>query len=647
MYPGTDEAPGLRVEFAPGMTLVMGANGLGKTTLITMLFRLLTGPFDIQSPSDRGAWGTRRVESTRLPSWEASTFAARVTDGASGATAELTFSIGNDRFVVVRELSQLRLVSAQKNGRPLDPEEVSFQQEIIDAAQVAAFGEWILLLRLLVFYFEDRRALVWDRSAQVQLLRLLFLSPEASQGWAQQFRDILELDSLVRNLNYAINKEERLVAKTETAIGRLPEVRQQLALLSEIQDREQDLLEGLNDQLVALTGEREEARLMALRAEQATETAARSLERLELRAVEAAFPSGSETVKYIVAQILSDNTCLTCETVVPEFATGLRDRVREGACPVCSSRFPARSSEPIPARQLADAQGALQIAIEGASAAVERRNRAEANYEELLDRVQELTAATATRDRAIGELVRQLPPDQATVQERRHGLNADKGRLAAHRARLARLRADFEATQAGVNAVIAESAEEVKAAFDAYASGFLVEECALAWTTYRDRIGEGGVLIDLPAFQLDMTGAGFVSPVRRSGPSTVSESQREFIDLSFRMALIDVATANSGTIIIDAPESSLDAVFVGRAAEVLTRFAESAGDKRLLVTSNLIDGDLVPDLLARSGISSASSSRVVDLLQLAAPTAATTRMRDAYIEVRRRIFERATEKLRA
>jgi len=39
--------------------------------------------------------------------------------------------------------------------------------------------------------------------------------------------------------------------------------------------------------------------------------------------------------------------------------------------------------------------------------------------------------------------------------------------------------------------------------------------------------------------------------------------------------------------VIDAPESSLDAVFVTRAADVLTRFAADGGN-RLLITSNLI-----------------------------------------------------------
>ena len=66
--------------------------------------------------------------------------------------------------------------------------------------------------------------------------------------------------------------------------------------------------------------------------------------------------------------------------------------------------------------------------------------------------------------------------------------------------------------------------------------------------------------IEFPAFDLDMSGVDFPSPSRRRGPEQVSESQREFIDLAFRMALIDVASnGRGGSLIIDAPE-----VFFGR-----------------------------------------------------------------------------------
>jgi DNA repair exonuclease SbcCD ATPase subunit len=34
MYPGTPQRPGLHVDFEPGLTLILGANGLGKSTLV-------------------------------------------------------------------------------------------------------------------------------------------------------------------------------------------------------------------------------------------------------------------------------------------------------------------------------------------------------------------------------------------------------------------------------------------------------------------------------------------------------------------------------------------------------------------------------------------------------------------------------------
>src|SRR5438046_4376628 len=100
------------------------------------------------------------------------------------------------------------------------------------------------------------------------------------------------------------------------------------------------------------------------------------------------------------------------------------------------------------------------------------------------------------------------------------------------------------------------------------------------------------------------------------------------------MAFMEVASEAGGTLIIDAPESSLDAVFVKQAATVLTRFGNVEAGNRLIVTSNLVDGDLIPELLRRSRIVSSRDRRVIDLLRIAAPTAATKRLHKEYAEVR-------------
>src|ERR1019366_5373275 len=108
------------------------------------------------------------------------------------------------------------------------------QSEIARLVGVWSFGGWILLLRHLMFYFEDRRALVWDASAQRQILRFLFLPPSTARKWTEDERVILELDSRMRNLSAALTREERALAGNEfkTRVG--VDIRQQLSELEQL-----------------------------------------------------------------------------------------------------------------------------------------------------------------------------------------------------------------------------------------------------------------------------------------------------------------------------------------------------------------------------------------------------------------------------
>ena len=198
LFPGKDQG-GLHITFQPGLTLVLGANGLGKTTLVTMLYRLLTGPVDIPGLSARVDLGSISLEPKGLSGSAKEILANPVSDGAKGATGRLQFRLGDHSVVVERALNDLSLTRFEVDGvqRAAD-EKDSFQAEIASLVGVWSFGDWILLLRHMVFYFEDRRALVWDASAQRQLLRFLFLPAATARKWTQDERIILKLDSDAR-----------------------------------------------------------------------------------------------------------------------------------------------------------------------------------------------------------------------------------------------------------------------------------------------------------------------------------------------------------------------------------------------------------------------------------------------------------------
>jgi DNA repair exonuclease SbcCD ATPase subunit len=635
MFPGADSTdPGLHIAFQPGITLILGANGLGKTTVVNVLFRLLTGPWDLPGIAHRTTLGTGTLEPKALNPYASAVFAGRVFDGAKKATATLEFTLHNSRIVVERRLTDLTLRRFAVDGEERPTSESEYQDAIARLVGLWGFGDWILALRHLIFYFEDRRALVWDPSAQRQILRFLFLSVESARRWTEEERRILELDSAVRNLNNVITRESRAINLAQAKLKSAPDIRAELRVLEQLQTNDLAQRETLNESFPDTAAQRASTRLRVLTVEQERESRFRDLERARLLAIEARFPTHAQSARYILAQLMTEGTCLVCGNTAPQAAAQFEDRIKERRCIVCDSDL---SQEETPvltsaasdrrvrhaATQLAEAEAQLLQAREDLASATDL-------YEQLVHQVAQLDAASTQRAARIQDLVALLPPEEAQVYQQRTDLSAMDGRLQAMRQDLEAKRGDFSAFLESINRDLVTQSNAITAAFHRYAEGFLLEQCILRWSPQHSRLGQSGELIAFPAFELDMSGVGFVTPVRRTGPEEVSESQREFIDLAFRMALMEVsATGGGGCLVMDAPESSLDAVFVSRAAKVLGRFADGGDDNRLVITSNLVEGQLIPDLL-REKVPGSVNGRVVDLFTEAAPTAALQELRDEY-----------------
>lgn len=639
LYPGKKGAPGLLAGFKPGLTLILGANGLGKTTLVTILFRMLTGPFDIPALTKRTDLGNAKLNVTPLSIQARRIFAQRVSDGATDAVARLHFTIGGHDLLVERQLQDLSLTRLVLNSedQDLDDRDI-FQTKIAQLAGVWSFGDWILLLRHMVFYFEDRRELVWDASAQRQLLRTLLLKPDFAQRWTQEERAILELDSRMRNLRFAAYREEQAFSEVETKIEGGAHVQEELKTLETLQETDIEHREILEKEFTEYDSQRQFGRLRLLRAKQERESRYRAFENAKLRAVEARFPQKSETARYILEQLYAETECLVCGNHAPQAVQVMQKRIDGDDCIVCGTHLSSNGNE-IPAPKLADKRVAKASAslseIEPELEAAELElNRLENSFESSKTELAELDAKISERTARIDLLVRSLPPDQQDIHKQRSELASMRARVEMLTDELEKRRNDFSKFVDTQNRKMARKSTEIMASFSKFASGFLLETVELAWSPQRAKLGQTGEPIEFPGFELDMSGADFPTKVRRSGPENVSESQREFIDLAFRMALMHVASdSGDSSLIIDAPESSLDAVFVTRAADVLAAYGNSKLGNRLITTSNLVEGDLIPELLRRSTPAGKRKARIVDLFAIAEPTAAIRELRDEYSKI--------------
>lgn len=639
LYPGRNHDHLLDIVFGPGLTLVLGANGLGKTTLISILFRLLTGPNDLRSGSG-DSLGTTALHPAELSRERKREFAARVSDGAEHASAILTFALGDSRLTVTRALNSLRLTSLERDGDNVTgADEAAYQRIVCEASGVHAFGDFLLVLRHLTFFFEDRRSLVWDASAQRQILRALFLAPTDARRWSELERIALSLDSELRNTNALLTRNENRTGAAQRQQGNASEVRVQIEAHNALQTTDMARQELLGEQATELDTLLTRQRLDLLRVEQQADAEQRGVERAQLSVIERSFPSIDQSMRYIFAQLVSDGLCRACGQPSEAAVQRMHRNLELRQCAICDMPLPTTPT--VPAGEVAVER--VERARESAAQAQQQLGAAQRAYREtaeeyrtVQDELAQLSATIDQRHREINSLYHQLPPEESALREQETVLHGLRVRVESLKASLADAQRNFAAFVEGQTRTVQLISEQLKTAFDTYASGFLMEQVALTWSPVQERLGvfTANPFIEFPAFRLDVTGSDFAEPVRRDGPGQVSESQREFIDLAFRMALIEVAAAHGGgTLVIDAPESSLDAVFIHRAAAVLGRFANANARNRLIVTSNILAGDLLPQLI-ESSAGAAGAPRIVDLFEEGMPTAALVQLEAEYAKHR-------------
>ena len=601
---------------------------------------MITGPFDIPQLRAGDELGFRRLEAKGLPRHQRNMFAARVSDGASTATARLVFSLGSTSAIIERQLSNLTLVSATVGDIDCKTE-TNYQHAIGRAADVGSFGDFILMLRYLVFYFEDRRQLVWDASAQRQLLRMLFLPPDLAQRWTAMERSILENDSRMRNFQAVVGREERHLTTALAKRSDAPPLRAELQILEALQEPDRNHLEELESITDELDRRRQDARLAHLRAKQDREARSRALEHAKLLAIDARFPGKLETGRYMLAHLLSENSCLVCGSDAPASAQDYADRLASDHCIVCDTPL-TKSHHIVETRDVADervikAERLLGSADRNLLASTHEREIAESEFANHTHHITRLHSEIATRAARLSEIIELLPPNEAVLRKQRLELASVRGRLETMKAELVQKRSNFLTFVEQCTDDLLSSSEDIVEAFTTFAGNFLSEEISLTWTTRSATVGQGGQAIPFPAFELNMSGSDFVQTVRRAGPDDVSESQREFIDLSFRMALMTTAGTAAAGLVVDTPESSLDAIFAKRAGETLVRFSEGDGNT-VIVTSNLIEGSLLPTLIDSLAATPEKADRLVDLFEVAHPTAAVSSNQNDYDALRHKLF---------
>ena len=637
LFPGSPPGSGILWSFQQGVTVIAGINGLGKTTLLLMILRSLTGRYDLTGD---GALQSLNVvlpeEPVRLKAGHLAAFQRRVSDGATSAKVALSARVGEHVLTIRRRLNNLSLEVLTIDEQPVDlpvgadARETVFQSKLTELTGLGSFVDVLLVLHHVILFQENRPGALWDTNAQRHLLRALCLDREDARRVAELERELQSADSQARNVHARLTKTERRFTEALRREATVEGILAELSAEQELLDTELRDAARLERTLDELDEQRKEARLAYERAKIAREEADGAVERLKYAVLLKHFPKMDDTTRLALSRIMRDGRCMVCNAPARERQAELEREVARGRCPICGAEPEVHGKVLAPqefdrVRLQRDREHAAKVKREEAATSIELENFSN-RYRETLsewENVQKSISARKERNRQL----RARLPDTVTSAEYRNELKhlreEHDGLQAQRGSRLKELRTLFAERRRAITA----RSEELANAFAELVEALLVEEVRLVQDEveprYLEAPGRSGERVSVPAYAAEMMSAVRPGMIRRRNPSEVSESQRELIDLAFRLALVGVF-GGASTFAMETPEASLDGVSMERVGGALGRLASKVG-RRFIVTTNLTNGGIVTAMFeatAPGSTHTARRERVLNLMDVAAPNRA-------------------------
>ena len=633
LYPGSTKQ-GLDLSFDNGVTVVAGINGIGKTTLLNLLLRMFVGPTNPSKAAtrDMGLVSKRSLVTARKFSFFQDR--AGVTLGAN-ATSTLTFRIGGKQVAVTRRLTNLEITKLVVSGKTVaNPDNGAFLEQMAELSGLATAYDFHMVVRYLQFFTEERLPLLWSPTAQLELFKMLFVDEAIGRKLNKLYAEIQSADTDYRNRLYQFNQRkeryEEARAKTQSADSDLTEMRAQLSRAKvelDMANRDHRVASNLLAELVRVSNDADR-NVEALQIELDQEIHA--FNHHDAAYIAQALPTLDDKLQMLMQGLGSNLGCFMCGKSGKREVTAISKKLRNHHCFVCDASLAKVSPSnvtPITARALQK----IEEKIEGIRAQIAAHLKAQPQQDEAyanaLAQIRPIVTRRHELMMRVEQLQAQIPND---TDETQAPLLADLDVEQLQLDELADKRKELSGQyKQQIDKLFAEMGQienDLGKRLTRYAEAFLHETVVVRFLrNYPFKVATGAPQINLPTFRIAMTSSTHLAAHDRSTATSVSESQKEFLDLAFRMTLLDIVAKNGATMLaMETPEASLDSWFMARAAQMIRTFSPEGSDRMLIATSNINGTTMIPALLGlikKDGtmrkLPKTQQNRLVDLMALA------------------------------
>lgn len=603
-------------DFKNGLNLFVGGNGTGKTTLTKLIKFALIGHY--REITDVSIYKEERKQ--KRPEYPKNFYRNRMQNTFEQndmAEVTLNFKVNNVLFSVTRNLYDIKLtkasyiesgksiviegeVIAQDKYEKLQPKEkqkylqYNYEELVTKASALSSFDGIIFFVNEILYFGEDRQLVLWNWDIQEELSSKYFNDPKLDEERStllleQKYKDTQarqtseEIKAIRDAIDRVEKKDKDIIDPNQNPYYRINELRQRL-------EKEEKKIISIQKERVELTERRKQLNSSRIKNAQKLNEIESEVRIEEGKVHDLIWRNKNPKYEIYQKHLKNNHSCPACnqELSQPEF---LKVYGTGDTCFVCHKLVKSSSKKSPEVTK-------LYKDIEGKQIEQQNTEREIVEIEQKLDDLDttfnKLDLSLFNLKSQIRELDFELNQSQSkTTNSDPDASNEFKHKLELEIKDLQEKKKKYQEEGKSYSdkiAIISKEMNDKKAQilhelsqiFSKFAGNFLGVPCRL---TNEDVVVDKGKKIRV---YLPLVGN---EEIPRTDPEEFSESQRFFVDLSFRMSLLSFFYKQPSFFICETPDSSLDISYERNAAEVFLEYMKQ--DNALIITSNLNNSDFL------------------------------------------------------
>ena len=625
-YSFYEQIPTFDFNFNDGISAIIGANGVGKTTFINLIIYSIVGFEKVI----KGKGKNKKI--TYLNS---SYFSDRLDKTVEKeynqkASVKLEFILNKTNIKITRSLIENKITNLQIDNI-INQEDTSldyFENILCRLSNIPEFKDFELIIREFLLFDESRKNVAWREDAQDEILRILLLDANFQSEYQRLEQSIVEYDSKGRHasedIRMAENAYDDLILEGQklkvsdenitTPANNLNNLfKKKLSLQNEIEslniqfEDNTKIIENLNTKINILLSEKETVKIHI-------EEIDKIINESEAKLYSSYYNKFPDYYYTLQTSLCRSGKCLICESSSKELKVLHNNMMKENKCLICGSSI--TESAVIDDNELVSKINTLNEkrielinTFENATATVLRLTESLENTKneiinisnsinsfkknlimieseilqaENVEKYDTYSEILKSKEKSIAHLIKKKDEYYALRDNAKKDLN--------------RYVASFRNTIRSIN-------KSLSFYFNKYAKTFIGWNCEL---TLKEK-----TIKNIPhTYYLPK-----IDDTVRDNTDAVSESQRFFLDQAFRMAIInylqDTIEGFSTFFITETPEGSLDLIYEKQVAKMFIKFSETGNN--IIFTSNLNSSNFLSTLFENFSTSD-YENRILNLL---------------------------------